>query len=136
MTQEQLDLLKPTQMVHLATCEGDQPRLRPMTLIVKDGVFYFATGSQDTKSGQLAANPKAEFCLVLRDATNAGYLRGSGFLRRVEDAGRRKEVADHATFIYDYWEDAADPDFALFELELKQLRHMRPGDMFESVTEY
>ncbi|HNQ43232.1 MAG TPA: hypothetical protein PKI59_02335 [Candidatus Cloacimonadota bacterium] len=34
MTQEIKDLLKPFQMVHLATVEGDQPRLRPMTRIL------------------------------------------------------------------------------------------------------
>lgn len=128
MDKEILNLFKPTQMVHLATCEAGQPRLRPMTLICRDGHFYFATGSHDGKSAQIALNPQAEFCLLLRKETNAGYLRGSGILRQIDDYGCRKEIADFATFIYDYWKDPADPDFRLYELELEQLKYMRPGD--------
>lgn len=130
-----LETLKPTQMVHLATCENGQPRLRPMTLICKDGRLFFATGSTDSKSSQIAVNPQAEFCLLLQSATNSGYLRGSGRLLQIEDISLRKEIADFATFIYDYWQDPADPGYRLYELELKQLRLMQPGEMTEQLTE-
>lgn len=135
MAHSLLDKLKPTQTVHLATCENDQPRLRPMTMICKDGRLFFATGSADSKSSQIAGNPKAEFCLLLQNATNSGYLRGSGNLRQITDIRVKKEIADHATFIYDYWQDPADPAFRLFELELQQLRYLKPGEMTEQVNE-
>lgn len=128
--------LKKTQMVSLATCEGDQPRLRPMTLIVKDGRFFFATGSRDDKTSQLDNNCKAEFCLLIPANNNTGYLRGSGKMDKVADQNTRKDVADWAEFIYDYWKEATDPDFVLFELKMQQIRYMEPGDMLENLLDW
>ncbi|MBW6514233.1 MAG: pyridoxamine 5'-phosphate oxidase family protein [Candidatus Syntrophosphaera sp.] len=136
MEERIIALLKPTQMVHLATCESGQPRLRPMTMIYLDGSFYFATGAADSKCAQIAANHRAEFCLLLKKETNSGYLRGSGMLRQVDDLGLRKEVADFAPFLLDYWQGPADPAFRLFVMDLKQLRYMKPGDDYEVVTDH
>jgi len=136
MKQTILSLLKKLQAVQLATVEGDQPRLRPMTMIVKDGRFYFATGSRDNKTKQLDSNSKAEFCLLLPSGKSTGYLRGSGKMHKVEDQKVKKAVADWAEFIYDYWKEASDPDFILYELHLKQIRHMVPGDMNETLVEW
>jgi uncharacterized pyridoxamine 5'-phosphate oxidase family protein len=130
-----LNTLKPTQMVHVATCEGFEPRVRPMTMICLDGRLYFATGSSDNKSSQIAANPHAEFCLLLPGDGCTGYLRGRGRLRQVDEVVVKKGVADFATFIYNYWRDAADPGFRLYEMELSQLRYMEPGADLEEVTD-
>ncbi len=130
-----LDTLAPTQMVHLATCEGNEPRLRPMTLIAKDRRLWFATGAGDHKSAQIAANPNAEFCLLLREGEYSGYLRGRGKLLLVADSALKQEVADHATFIHDYFGDPSDPGFCLYELELRQLRHLKPGEMYEEALD-
>jgi len=136
MKERILSKLKKLQAVNLATLEGDQPRLRPMTLIVKDGRFYFATGATDEKTRQLDNNCKAEFCLLIPSGKHTGYLRGSGKMLKVQDQEARKEVADWAEFIYDYWKEASDPDFVLYELRLKQIRNMEPGDMNETVVEW
>jgi len=131
-----LALLRKIQPVTLATCERDQPRLRPMTLIVKDQRFYFATGSTDSKSTQLATNPRAEFCLNITTEANSGYLRGSGEMKRVTDQSIRKEIADWAEFIYQFWADSTDPDYCLYELELRQTRYIAPGEMKETISEW
>lgn len=128
-----LDTLKPTQMVHLATCEGNEPRLRPMTLIAKGRRLFLATGARDNKSAQIAANPNAEFCLYYSAEEGSGYLRGRGGLLRADDL--RQEIADFAPFIYAYWKDASDPDYRLYELKLRQLRYLQPGAMYEEVLE-
>ncbi len=130
-----LDTLKPTQMVHVATCEGSEPRLRPMTLIAKERRLFLATGAKDHKSAQIAANPNAEFCLLYTSEEGSGYLRGRGVLIQVDELARKKEVADFAPFIYAYWTDAADPDYRLYELELRQLRYIKPGEMYEEILE-
>jgi general stress protein 26 len=135
MNKDLENLLKPLQMVHLATCEADQPRLRPMTLIFHGGRFWFATGSADQKSLQLDANPKAEFCLLLRSGDNSGYLRGSGAMDRIDDPALRKAVADAALFIYDYFRDADDPGYRLYEMKVARLGLMEPGEMYERELE-
>ena len=136
MKQRILSIFQKRQAVSLATVEGDQPRLRPMTLIVKEGRFYFATGSQDNKTRQLDGNNKAEFCLLLPSGQNTGYLRGSGKLKKVQNLPEKKDVADWAEFIYDYWKEASDPDFVLYELELRQIRYMPPGEMKETLVDW
>ncbi len=136
MKERILSILNKRQAVSLATVEGDQPRLRPMTLIVKEGRFYFATGSTDEKTRQIDGNNKAEFCLLLPSGNNTGYLRGSGQMKKVQSMPEKKEVADWAQFIYDYWKEASDPDFVLYELELRQIRYMEPGDMKETVMDW
>lgn len=128
--------LNKIQVVSLATCEGDQPRLRPMTLIVKEGRFFFATGSKDDKGKQLASNPKAEFCIQISNEKNTGYLRGSGKMKVVQDQATRREIADWAEFIYNYWKEASDPDYCLYELLLSQTRFMEPGEMSETILEW
>ena len=136
MIDEVFTHLHKTQAVTLATCEGDQPRLRPMTLIVKDNRLFFATGSTDSKSRQLCANPKAEFCLSISNGTSNGYLRGSGTMKLVTDQSIRTEIADWSGFIYNYWEESTNPDYYLYELILKQSRFMTPGAMQETINEW
>ena len=135
MTHKWIKALAATQMAFLATCENLEPRLRPMTLICKGGKVYFATGAADGKSLQIAANPNAEFCSLYREGKYSGYLRGRGILRQIEAVERKKEIADFATFIYDYWKDPADPNYRLFELELRQLRYLKPGEMYEEIAD-
>ena len=132
MKEEVLSLLKPLQAVQLATCEADQPRLRPMTLIYYQNKFYFATGASDAKSAQVEMNPKAECCLLLPEGKYTGYLRMSGNLKLVGDVVLKKAVADVATYIYHYWSDAADPGYHLYEFAVDKLRYMKPGESLET----
>jgi uncharacterized pyridoxamine 5'-phosphate oxidase family protein len=128
-------MFKSMQMAHLATCEGDQPRLRPITLVCIDQRFYFATGAADQKSAQIALNPKVEFCSLIQAEPYTGYFRGSGILHQIDDVQVKKAVADVATYIYNYWQDAADPAYRLYELELTVLKYMHPGESVEQAVE-
>jgi len=125
------DSLKLTQMVHLATVDGECPRLRPMTMIWYDKAFFFATSAGDNKARHLQENPNAEWCLLLPGDNCTGYLKGSGILQKVDDARLRKAVADKARFLYDYWQSPTDPDFVLYRMQVQSLRLMPPGAMYE-----
>lgn len=126
---------KVTQMVHVATCMDAQPHLRPMTLIVHEGRYYFATGAGDSKSAELDANPRAEFCLLIKQDAYTGYIRAAGEMRKVEDLALKTAVADASGFIYDYFNNPADPDFRLYELVPSRVRYMLPGEMLDTVIE-
>lgn len=121
------DILKITQMVYIATTEGDQPHLRPMTLIWWSGRFWFATGSRDAKVAQIKANPKVEWSLLLPGEGCTGYLKATGAMREETDPAVRRSVADAARFLYNYWKDADDPDFILYEMQPARMRYMQPG---------
>lgn len=67
------------QNVFLATVEGDQPRLRPVTLIRLGNRLFFATGGGDAKVEQIKRNPKVEFCLLLEKGESKGTVRTECF---------------------------------------------------------
>lgn len=128
-------LLKKLQCVSLATCEGEKPRVRPMTMILYQERFFFATGATDHKTTELKANPHAEFMLLIPGEGNTGYLRGCGIMQAVSDHGLKKAVADFAPFIYDYFHDAHDPGYVLYEMHVKKIGYMKPGEMYETLYE-
>lgn len=125
------EILKKLQMVQLATVELDQPRVRPMTMIWWQERFWFATGAQDSKAIQIRDNPKAEWCLLIPGEGCTGYLKGAGVMRAESEPAIRQAFADYAVFVYDYWKDANDPDFVLYEMRITELKLMVPGAMLE-----
>src|SRR3989442_3625184 len=50
---------------HLATMDGDQPRLRPVSPVKTDGfVVYVANLRNYHKTAEIEANPKVELCYL------------------------------------------------------------------------
>jgi general stress protein 26 len=116
-----------TQVAHLATIDGDQPRLRPVTLIHLNGRFYVATGTEDAKVEQLRENPRAEFCILLDEGDDQGSLRAECTTRVVEAPRVRKEVYDRVSFLKQFWETPDDPSYVLIELKPSAYQYMKPG---------
>jgi uncharacterized pyridoxamine 5'-phosphate oxidase family protein len=57
------EFLKKAGTYYLATCEGDQPRVRPFgTVNIFDNKLYIQTGKKKPCSQQMAKNPKIEIC--------------------------------------------------------------------------
>ncbi len=57
------DFLTANPVFHLATMEGDHPRVRPFGFFMEvGGKLYFITGEQKKVAAQLRANPKFELC--------------------------------------------------------------------------
>ncbi len=127
--EEALGLLKDVQMVHLATWDGERPRVRPMSLVFDGKRFWVCTGSKDAKAGQLASHPVFEFSLMLEGEGCRGTLRGSGRTRMVTDQDERRRVAAIIPFFADYWKSPDDPGFCPIELLVDRMEHMRPGEM-------
>ncbi len=117
------------ETVMLATSEGDQPRVRPVTLIRYRGSFWVATGARSAKVSQIRANPKIEFCLNLRSVAGNGHVRVAGSGEVVADQAIKEELARHVAFFADYWEGADDPTYALIRISPQEVEHLRPGEM-------
>ncbi len=61
--QKVVDFLTANPIFHLATMDGNQPRVRPFGFqMVVDGRLYFITGAEKKVCKQLQANPKFELC--------------------------------------------------------------------------
>lgn len=85
------EFLKNAGTYHLATVDGDQPRVRPFgTVNMFEGRLYIQTGKAKPVAQQLAANPKAEIC-AFKDGT---WLRVSGELIEDDRVEARKAMLD------------------------------------------
>jgi len=87
------------QNVFLATVEGDQPRLRPVTLIRLSDRLFFATGAGEAKVGQIKSNPRVEFCLLLEKGESKGTVRTECSAKIVTDMAVKSELYNKVPFM-------------------------------------
>ena len=60
-----LSVMKADRFPMLATMDGDQPRLRPVSPVLTRGfIVYVANLRPYRKTDQIAANPKVELCYL------------------------------------------------------------------------
>ena len=75
----------------LATCDGDQPRVRPVTLMRKGNNLFTVSELKSTKVDQIKKNSKVEFSFIVpRMGFNA--IRVECMAEVVEDEKVRAEV--------------------------------------------
>ncbi len=115
----------------LATVEGDQPRLRPVTLIQLDGRLMVTTGAQSNKTRQILENPKVEFLLLIPDDEgNTGYIRGKCVASLVVEPSIREILYEKVSHVSQLWESPDDEDLTVIEFVPVEYDYMRPGDFF------
>ena len=89
--QRVFDFLKDAGVYYLATCENDQPRVRPFgTINIFEGKLYIQTGKVKEVSKQLHANPRAEIC-AFKDGK---WIRLSGKFIPDERVEAKKSMLD------------------------------------------
>ena len=104
-------------MIALATVEGDQPRLRPMTLLHHEDRFFIATGSENAKVEQIRRNPKVEFLLLVTKVGDTGSIRVESQASMVQDNAIRAALFNEVEFMKRFWESPEDPALTLIELK-------------------
>lgn len=114
---------------YLATSVDDQPYVRAMMLIKRNGRLFYATGTTDGKVPQLVRNPKVEVCVLLGEGDNGGSLRLRGVAEFVTDPEKRGDIHGCVGFIQSFWSDPQDPAWELVEIKPGYLELMRPGTM-------
>lgn len=83
--------LKDAGVYYLATCEGDQPRVRPFgTAHIFENKLYLQTGKKKDVAKQLFTNPKAEVCAFM----DGVWLRVSGELIADDRTEAKKSMLD------------------------------------------
>ena len=123
------DVLRGETAIMLATSDGDQPRVRPVTLVENRGELFVLTGTKDAKVTQIQANGKVE-CLALvkhKDAT--GYVRFSANATIENDSAVRARIAKATSFFDQFWDSPEHPGFALIRIRPVRVEFMKPGEM-------
>jgi general stress protein 26 len=108
---------------YLATVDGDQPRLRPVSPVRTDGfTVYVANLRSYHKTLELAANPKAELC-YLDDHHN--QVRITAVAEIVNDRPLLQEIWDSNPLLRQYLGRIDNPELVLYRLRPNRVRYMR-----------
>jgi general stress protein 26 len=122
--QKIMSIMKDNSLhAYLATCDGDQPRVRPVSPIVEDDMsIWVTTVVTSRKVKQLRENPK--ICLAFVEQPNgvkAAIVIGEA--RIIPDIEKKKRVWKLATFdLWQYFPDGPDSDeFCLLKIIIKRI---------------
>jgi uncharacterized pyridoxamine 5'-phosphate oxidase family protein len=92
--QEIIELIKNNPAFHLATMDGDQPRVRGMLLYKADETgIVFHSGTMKDVYKQIVNNPKVELCF--NDFNKGIQVRVSGEMEIVNDNALKDEIYEH-----------------------------------------
>lgn len=107
----------------LASIDGDQPRLRPVSPVRTDGfTIYVANLRQYHKTSELAANPNVELC-YLDDGHN--QVRLTGVAEILEDRKLLEEIWQANPLLRNYLGSIDNPDLIVYRINPTQVRYMR-----------
>ena len=129
MRQEIWKRLAGQQTVFLATADGDQPRLRPVTLIRFQSRLFFATGSTNAKAKQIMQNPKTEFCLMFGRKGNRGTIRAECTATIIKEKNIKAEIYNNVPLLSEFWKSSEDSGYALIELRPTGFEYYSPGSV-------
>jgi general stress protein 26 len=114
---------------YLATCDGDQPRVRIVSPIVEDDMsIWVTTRSTSRKVKQLRENPKICLAFVeLPDGDKAAIVIGEAQI--IPDIEKRRRIWKMATFdLYEHFPNGPDSDdFCLLKIIIKRIEWRDSG---------
>ncbi len=109
-------LMNENPVFHLATVEGDQPRVRGMLLFRadEDGIIFHTASTKDVFA-QIMANPKVELCFQ----GHGSQIRVTGVLELVKDENLKNEIFSHPSrkFLQAWKEKGIDGLLQIFRLK-------------------
>jgi general stress protein 26 len=108
---------------HLATIDGDQPRVRPVSPVLTEGFTVFIANLRGYhKTVEIAANPKVELC-YLDDRHD--QVRITGTAEVVTDAAVLQKIWDANPLLRQYLGSLDNPDLVLYRVRPARVRFMR-----------
>lgn len=118
-----VNVLAADRFPYLATVDGDQPRLRPVSPVRTDGfTVYVANLRSYHKTTEIAANPKVELCYL---DPNHDQVRITGTARVVEDRQTLEEIWDENPLLRQYLGSLDNPELIVYRIDPDRVRFMR-----------
>lgn len=115
LKEEIFQLMNHNPVFHLATLDGEQPRVRGMLLFRADeeGII-FHTGSNKDVFEQITKNPKVELCFQ----GQGSQIRVSGILELVNDENLTNEIYSHSSrkFLQSWKDNGIESLLQIFRL--------------------
>ena len=118
-----LSCIREAKFPQLATIDGDQPRLRPVSPVKTDGfTVYIANLRNYGKTAEIAANPKVELCYM---SPSHDQVRITGIAEVLEDDGEIKAIWDSNALLRQYLGSVENPQLIIYRVQPERVRFMR-----------
>ena len=107
----------------MATIDGDQPRLRPVSPVRNDGfTIYVASLRSSNKTAEIEASPHVELAYL-----DEGHdqVRITGTAELVTDAATRQSIWDENPLLRQFLGTIDNPEFTLYRVVPERVRFMR-----------
>jgi general stress protein 26 len=117
------DVIAADRFPHLATIDGDRPRVRPVSPVRTDGfTVYVANLKSYHKTAEIAANPHVELCYLSADHDQ---VRISGVAEVVNDRVMLQEIWDANPLLRNYLGSIDNPALVVYRVRPERVRYMK-----------
>jgi general stress protein 26 len=107
----------------LATIDGDQPRVRPVSPVLVEGfTIYVANLRSYGKTREIIANPRVELCYL--DEPH-DQVRITGIAEVLTDAVKFQEIWDGNALLRRYLGSPENPELIIYRIRPGRVRFMR-----------
>ncbi len=116
-------VIKADRFPYLASIDGDQPRLRPVSPVRTDGfVVYVANLRSYHKTAEIAANPKVELCYL---DDHHDQVRITGVAEIVAERAILQEIWDANPLLRQYLGSIDNPALIVYRIRPTRVRFMK-----------
>ncbi|NBR84164.1 MAG: pyridoxamine 5-phosphate oxidase [Verrucomicrobia bacterium] len=116
-------VVKADRFPALASIDGDQPRVRPVSPVRTDGFTVFVANLRlYHKTGEIAANPKVELC-YMDDEHN--QVRLSGVAETVTERPVLQEIWDANPLMRQFLGSLDNPQLLVYRIRPTRVRYMQ-----------
>lgn len=117
------EVIRSAKFPCLATMDGDQPRLRPVSPVRTEGfTVYIANLRAYNKTREIDENPKVELCYL--DA-NHDQVRITGVAEVVSDRRLLQEIWDANPLLRQYLGSLDNPALIVYRVAPNRVRYMK-----------
>lgn len=120
--------LEDTATTFMATTENGQPRVRPVSILWRDGAVWVTSGTSNGKAQQVRRDGAVELCVPIKRGDRHGYVRLAGWAEIVTDPEARARVASELPFFSEFWDGPDDPRYTLIRIDPEEILYLRPEE--------
>jgi general stress protein 26 len=118
-----MSTMKAAKFPVLATMDGDQPRVRPVSPVRTNGfTIYVANLRRYGKTREIAANPKVELCYT-DDEHN--QVRITGIAEVLCDKALLEDIWDTNPLLRAYLRTPDNPELIIYRIVPSRVRYMK-----------
>ncbi len=117
-------VIQRAKFPQLASLDGDQPRVRPVSLVRVDDDFtvYVANLRSYGKTHEIAANPKVELCYL---DEQHDQVRITGVAEILKDEAVLREIWESNPLLRRYLGSLENPELIIYRIRPERVRFMR-----------